>query len=196
MILSIQSWWIELSQPEQIFWAMAIISSAFFLIQLTLTLIGLDSDMEGEIGVHGGDVEMHGGDGGFAIISIRSLAAFFMFAGWGGVAALSQGLTLTKSIMVASLFGFLAMLGVAYLLALILRLQESGTVNISSAVSHLGDVYVPIPALGEGKGRIQLSLKGKVMEFDAITEEDELATGVKVEVVDVLKDNVMVVKAV
>lgn len=186
MFLSITSWWAALGSTEQIFWAIAIIASVIFVIQLSLTIIGLDADLEADIDT---------GDG-VGIISLRSLIAFATFFGWGGIAALAQGFSPAKAYMIAFLCGFLAMVALVYILSQLLKLQESGTVDTYDAIAQTGEVYITVPKAKKGKGRIHIHLNEKLMEFDAISAGEALPTGTKIKVLDVLKENVMLVTAI
>ena len=187
MMFSIESWWLALSTVEQVFWGISIVSSALFAFQLLITLIGLDSDL---------DLDLDDMDGGVSIISLRTIVAFLLFFGWTGVMCLSNGLSPAKTLMVSFLIGFLAMIAVAYIFALVLKLQESGTVDLTGAVAAQGEVYVTIPKEKKGKGLIHISIEGKMMEFEAISKKGEIETGSKVEVLKVMKNNLMLVKPI
>ena len=186
ILLSIPSWWQTLGSIEQIYWGIALISTGLFLFQLALTFIGLDSDIEAEIG------EV---DGGFSLISVRSVIAFGTFFGWGGVVALSNGFTGTKVLMFGFLAGFVAMIAVAYIFFQLLRLQEDGTVELYQAIGKTAEIYLSVPEATKGKGKIHITLGDKLMEFDAISNGDAFPTGARVKVMDVLNENVMLVKA-
>ena len=187
MMSSIETWWMALTTIEQVFWGVSIVSSLLFALQLIMTLIGLDNDL---------DLDLDDMDGGVSIISLRTIVAFLLFFGWSGVMCLSNGLSPAKTLMVAFLIGFLAMIAVADIFALGLKLQESGTVNLSDAVSSEGEVYVTIPARKKGKGLIHLSIEGKTMEFEAVSQKGNIDTGSKVKVMKVLKNNVMLVRPI
>ena len=185
-ILSITAWWESLGGIEQLYWGVAIIATVIFLIQLIMTFIGLEADLEADLD-----------DGtGFGLISLRTMVAFATFFGWGGVAALHQGFSSSKSFMIAFLSGFLAMVGLAYVLSQLLKLQESGTIDTYNAISEVGEVYIPIPLAKDGKGKIHISIQDKLMEFDAISNGEPIPTGTKVRVMDVLNENVMLVSAI
>lgn len=185
-ILSITTWWGDLNGAEQIYWGIALVASFIFLFQLITTFIGLDAELE---------ADLDGGDG-FGLISLRTLVAFATFFGWGGVAAMAQGFVATKAFMIAFLSGFLAMVGLAYVLSQLLKLQESGTVDTYKAIAEVGEVYIPIPEAKDGKGKIHVNLQDKIMEFDAISDGGAIPTGAKVKVMDVLNENVMLVKII
>ena len=185
-LLSLSDWWIALTGTEQFYWSIALVASIIFIIQLLVTFIGLDADLEADID-----------DGtGFGLISFRTLIAFATFFGWGGVVALNQGFSPPKALMVAFLFGFIAMVALAFLLAQLFKMQESGTIDTYNAISKTGEVYIPIPAAKNGTGKIHIEIAEKIMEFDAVSEGEKLKTGVRVKVLDVLKDNTMLVKAI
>ena len=157
-----------------------------FLIQLVLTLVGLDAELEAE--VDSGD--------GFGIISFKTLVAFATFFGWGGVAALAQGFSSGKALMIAFLAGFLAMVALAYTLAQLMKLQESGTIDVYDAINKEGEVYLKIPMAQKGKGMIHVEIKEKLMEFEAISDGEAIPTGSRIKVKDVLNENVMLVSAI
>jgi uncharacterized membrane protein len=188
MINSIFDWWNSIPSNDKLYWGVAIISSALFLIQLVTTLIGIDTELEADID----DI-----DTGFSLFSLRSILGFAVFFGWGGVAAIANGVAAPKVVMIAFLAGFLAMVGIAYAFAQVLKLQDSGTVDVMKSLGERAEVYIPIPAAGTGLGKIQLSLEGKIMEFDAKTDNSELiSTGEQVEVLEIQKGNLMIVKPI
>ena len=80
---------LALELPMQIFWAIAAITSVFFLIQTIMAFMGLDADTDDGAGFD--DVEMEGLTGYF---SFRNLINFLLGYGWGGV--LLQG-TITNT---------------------------------------------------------------------------------------------------
>ena len=66
----------------QVFWGCAVIGSIIFIVQMVLTLVGMDSsDM---------DVDFDGADtmdlgGGISLFSIKNFVNFIVGFGWGGV---------------------------------------------------------------------------------------------------------------
>ena len=66
---------------------------------------------------------------------------------------------------------------------------------MKEAVGLRADVYLRIPAARSGRGKVQVSVKGSVHEIDAVTDSDtEIATGGQVEIVEVLGDDLLLVK--
>ncbi len=192
MLLSISNgWWEGLSGAGQAFWGISIVFSVLFVIQFVLSLIGVDFDLDMD-----GDTDTDFGmDADFSLFSIRSIIAFFTFFGWTGVLMLDAGFGVWMAVAGASTSGFLAMVIVGYMMYKFTQFDESGTFNPNSAINHTGEVYLFIPAAKTGYGKIHLKLKGALKEMDAVTDETlEIPTGAKVKVVEVLDDNLLLVK--
>lgn len=187
MLLTINTWWQALSGSEQLYWGIAIVATLLFVIQMALSFIGLDSEL---------DLDLDDGDAGVGVFSIKGFISFFMFFGWGGVGALASGFRAPQALMIAFLIGFLAMIAVAYVFAKLLKLQESGTININNAIDKEGEVYLTIPPSKEGLGKIHIKIAGKLMEFDAVTTGHSLMNGTAVKVKKIDIDNVMLVEPI
>ncbi len=190
--LSINQWWDALSSPHQVFWFIAIIFSVLFFIQFILLLIGFDSDSDGEFALQGdsGSIEHD-----FSALSARSIIAFFMFFGWTGVLAMGNQLSVWIAVALATGVGLTAMFIVAYLMFKFAQLEQSGTLNFYHALDQLGEVYLPIPAHQDGRGKIHLKIDGTVREMDAITDGEMLKTGSHVKVIDIMEDNTLKVES-
>ena len=79
------TWWASFQDMDiwmQVFWGCAVVGSLIFIVQMVLTLVGMDSsDM---------DVDFDGGDtmdlgGGISLFSIKNFVNFLVGFGWGGV---------------------------------------------------------------------------------------------------------------
>jgi hypothetical protein len=56
-------------------------------------------------------------------------------------------------------------------------------------------VYIPIPASRKGAGKVQLSMQNRIVEYQAVTEEDEpLKTGQAVQVVGIVASDIVKVR--
>ena len=95
-------------------------------------------------------------------------------------------------------FGFFfvaLMLGIFHSLVKIRRSRTKK--QKAEVVGYKGKVLLPIPASGQGKGRVWISINGVVSEYDAITlGADELATGTSVIVLNVVDDKTLEVKRI
>ncbi|MEX2285528.1 MAG: hypothetical protein WD648_00485 [Planctomycetaceae bacterium] len=81
--------------------------------------------------------------------------------------------------------GGAVMYGIAWLMRMVYRLKSDGTVRIDRAVGARGSVYLTIPGNKSGAGKVNVTVQGRTMEYQAITSEGELPTGAAVVVVDV-----------
>lgn len=192
--MDISSWWEALSTLQKIHWAIALPSTLIFLIQLTMTLIGGDTDTDGGDG-HGFDADGDGMDDGMHILSIRSIMSFLMFYGWSGLAAIERGGLAWWGVSGISLvIGTVMMLFTAWLFFTLIKLQESGTMKLSNAIGKKGEVYLTIPAKKQGEGKIQLIIQGSYKTLDAMTEDvEDIKTGTFVEVVEIA-NGILIVK--
>ena len=74
------------------------------------------------------------------------------------------------------------------------RLTETGTLNMRTAIGKTATVYLFIPQKRQATGKVQLKLQG-YRTLDAMTDEDEvIPTGAIVQVVDILNDEILLVK--
>ncbi len=191
--MDIASWWDLLSPLQKIHWGIALPATIIFVIQLILTLTaGGDTDMDGA-GDHDGDFSGDHGDG-MHIFSVKSILAFLMFYGWGGLAAIEKGMHVWWGVSAISLvIGIIMMLFTAWIFFMLLKLQSSGTLVMENAIGKEAEVYLTIPAKKKGNGKVQLIIQGGYKTLDAVTEEPEdIATGTFVEVVEVMNDTLLV----
>jgi len=194
-----------------IFLFCALIGGTVLACQFVLTLVGLgdfDGDFEMADDVpDSGEADMadiddvHGGGHGdlstwlFGVISFRTLVAAATFFGLAGMAAQTSGLGLPAQLIVAVACGIAAMYGVHWLMLTFYRLGQSGTMQIENAIGKTATVYIPIPELGNGQGKVQVELQDRLEEFPAITSaETRLITGAKVVVVAVVSGNTLEVE--
>ena len=83
LILDISSWWQALTSLEKIFWAVSILFSVLFVIQLILSFVVGDGDASGG----SADEYVSGDDGtGHQFFTIKNMIAFFTIFGWAGLA--------------------------------------------------------------------------------------------------------------
>ncbi len=194
----LSDWWASLNLSQQIFWCIAIVFSILFLIQFVLSLIGLDFDGDSEVGFEmetNSDAEPDFSlDPSFALLSVRSIIAFFTFFGWTGVLILRNGANPLFALGVAGVVGLIAMFIVAYMIYIFSKLTEEGNIDINNAVFKTGDVYLSIPANKNGYGKIHLNIDGYLRELDAVTDGDAIPTGAKVRVIEVLDSNILLVE--
>jgi hypothetical protein len=131
----------------------------------------------------------------FSMISFRTLVAAAAFFGVAGRAALSAGYAESTSLVIAVLVGLCAMYGMYWMMQLIAGLSSSGNERIGNALGRQATVYVAIPAGRAGAGKVQLSMQNRIVEFQAVTEDDvPLKTGQSVEVIGIVGSDVVQVR--
>lgn len=172
----------------------AIAGTTYFLLHLLLGQLGGDVDMDTDF-----DIDAPDGDAGgeFRVLSLQTLSAFAMASGWMGLATLNfTGAGMAGAAVVAVLSG----IGVAWFLMFLLRslfkLQSSGTLDLSSAIGKTGRVYILIPPMGEGRGKVQLVVQGRQAVLNAVQSGSEpIASRTPVRVVEADKArNVLIVE--
>ena len=177
------TWFQGLEPAAQVFWGCAIVSSAIFLIQAILTMIGMDHDMDFEVGDFDGDTMDTGG--AVSLFSIRSLVNFFVGFGWAGVSFYNDISSKAVLYFIAICVGLLFSYATVFLIRKMKKLEHNGAYKIADCVGKTCDVYLRIPAAGEGKGKVQISLNGGIHEFDAVSTGEAIATGKRVKVIAV-----------
>ena len=76
------SWYTELPVLLQVFWGCAILSSLVFVVQMILTLVGMDSS-DVDVDFDGSDTMDLGG--GLSLFTIKNFVGFLVGFGWAGV---------------------------------------------------------------------------------------------------------------
>ena len=191
------NWWNELLLIQQIFALIAIPSTFLIVLQTVLMLIGIGgdnaADADGDIDVD--DLEIP--DDGLAIFTVRGVTSMLCITGWVAVALLETSLPQGISIAIAILCGVATLIGMAYLMRAVYKLQSSGNIDVENCIGKIGEVYIPIPSSGNGAGKVNLTVQEKFSEFSAITTGgDQLKTGSFVRVVAVGPSGVLVVEPI
>ncbi|MEO0454520.1 MAG: NfeD family protein [Verrucomicrobiota bacterium] len=186
------NWWTELSMELQLFYGIGIIALSVLLIQLLLTLIGLDDDID-----ISDEMDSDGHDSGLSLLSVRSVTAFFAGFGWAGVAAASYGLPFLLSMVIALVVGFGFMFMIYYMMLALLKMQASGTLNYGNAVGEVATCYVTIPPSRTGSGQIEVMIQGRSCTVEALTSGDlEIAPATKVKVVGLVGRSTLLVETI
>lgn len=95
------------------------------------------------------------------MFSLRGIVAFFCIFGWLGLTMVTNGTEEWLAVLIAFIGGFLAMLGVAFLLKVLSKLQSDGTMDIRYAIGASGSVYISVPPQRSAKGKVNLLIQGK-----------------------------------
>ena len=162
-------WWNSLDLYLKIMWGIAIPFSVFFIIQMIMTFFGM-----GDHGEISGDADADSDTGmPFQFFSLRSFINFFLGFSWAGISLYDF---IGNKVWLTFLSVFFGLLLVAIIMALLYALSktaQSGNIDIKNAVGRPATVYFTIPAVGKGKGKVQMSIQQAVREYDALSESDE-----------------------
>lgn len=190
------NWWNELTLLQQIFALIALPSTVLIVIQTVLLLIGIGGDSDTDVDVDDVDgIDLP--DDGLAIFSVRGILSMLCITGWVAVALLETSLPEGVSIAIAIVCGIATLIGMAYLMRAINKLQSNGNIDIENCVGKIAEVYIPIPSSGNGSGKVNLTVQEKFSEFTAITTAaNQLKTGAYVRVVAVSESGVLVVEPI
>lgn len=184
-------WFNSLDTFLKTYWIIAGVTSLIFIIQTIITFMGMDGS-DGLDADFNGDVHV---EGPFQLFSIRNLVNFFLGFGWGGICFYN---TFSSKIWVsvfAFLTGVLFVVLFFFIIKQFLKLGKDNTFQINDTVGKTADVYLAIPEVKSGKGKIQISVKGAFHEIDAMTEGERIPTGGKAQVVNIIdSQTVLVVK--
>jgi len=193
-------WWDGLYVFQQVMFVLAVTASVVMLIFIVLMLIGIDnSDFDGIDSV---DIEIDSINddplssiGGLKVLSVRGILAFLSIGGWAAFLFAN-----IMSVWWASLLGIVFGAIAAYLVALafraIFRLESSGNIEFANSIGKIGTVYMRIPKKKSGKGKVSLIIQERLIEADAITNEDQdIMPKTEVEVVGVVETTTLIVKS-
>jgi membrane protein implicated in regulation of membrane protease activity len=145
---------------DSVYWGSALFFSVMFAWQLLATLFGHFSGGDNIEPGAAHDADAGGHDAAvdsvasFKLLSIRSMTAFGLLFGWAGVLYHRAGVSQNLTILYSLIWGIVGMLIVSTLFYFFLRMTESGTRRLSSAVGQPATVYMDIPAGGAGQVRV------------------------------------------
>lgn len=198
-------WWNGIPSFEKVFWYFAIPFSVVFIIQLILTFMGMNDDtdvgddhsMFDHSDAH--DLDLDSGESldgmsSFHFFTVRNFIIFFTVFGWTGIVGANSNLSNTVTIILSILLGLIVMAIVSGIFYLTNKLVENGTMSLANAMHCIGEVYITIPANGNGVGKVSITLQGSLREIEAMTEGDEIKSGELIEVIGAVNNQVLVVE--
>lgn len=157
--------------------------------------VDADVDADGD-GDTAGDVQSggHGLFEGLKILTLRGVVAFLAIFGWGTLWLLRLGLHFLLALFLGVAMGTWAMVLVALLLRVALRLQDDGTIQPQNALGLSGTVYLTLPAQRRGAGKVNVLVQDQLTEFVAVTDDPQsIPTGAEVVVVGLSGRSTLVV---
>ena len=218
------AWWEALTALERGLALCAIPATVILLLQTVLLLFGIGGDGGGAdfdpdtSGFDGGNLTMDDAgmdlhdtdsadfdmdsqdadghaDAGLRIFTVRGFVAFFAVFGWCGIVLIKSAMPVWASLTIAFVAGVLAMVAIAMIFKGMIKLQAAGNVNYENAVGKVGTVYITIPKLRRGHGKVNIVVQERLSEVDAVTDsKTDIAAGAEVTVVAVNSRNELVVR--
>lgn len=187
---------LQFSGLEIFFLICACVGGGLFIIRFVIQLfLGGDADADVDIQVGHADVTHVDADASFKLLTLQGLTAFFMMFGLVGFALLREshagsGLALAGALAAGA--GSVWLIGKIF--SSVKKLQSSGTLDNDEAKGEKGVVYLTVRARGTGK--VQISMKGRIREFEAVARDGgEIKTGEQVRVIEV-NNNLLVVEKI
>ncbi|MBQ9597402.1 MAG: hypothetical protein IJR34_04040 [Bacteroidales bacterium] len=178
--------WLALPLGMKALWIVAIVASIIFVVQTVMIFTDDDEDAV---------TDVLNGDGNLLVF--RNLFIFVAGAGWSFI-IMSDLLKPMWNGIFSVLFGLIFVVLMSGIFYSLIKMQRARTVNHrAEVVGYKGKVLVPVPSANQGKGRVRVSVKGVVSEYDAITlGEDELAEGTSIIVLNLVDDKTLEVKRI
>lgn len=161
-------WWANLSNVNQWCYLGAFLFTALFIWQLIAALMGLAHDTGTDLTSHVDALDHSAVDNtaaadahesllSFNLISIRSVLAFLTLFCWSAALYLNINVSPVGVLLYSLLWGLGAMVAVAGLLHMMMRMTETGNPVLATCVGKTGTVYLDIPANGTGEVRVMVS---------------------------------------
>jgi hypothetical protein len=192
-----QTWWGSLDPFMQTLWGIAIVASAVFIIQSIMTFVGMDSETNFD-GDFDGDMSADGAGEStpFQLFTFRNLINFMLGFSWTAIALSASTESTTLMLVGGVVVGVLLVCVVMYLFKWMSGMQQSGTIEPEALVGCKGSVYLTIPAGRTGEGKVQITVRGAIREYNAMTEGDRLPNEAPIRVVAVLNGHTVLVEKV
>ena len=184
----------------------AIFGTTIFAIQFILTLIGfghggedadgdgIPDDLEAQDASDINHVDASQASDVLHVnfFSLKSIMAFIAFYGLGGLCFKHLG---WGGFVIAIISGITMMVIISVLIALLLKMQQSGNITSKDFIGKSGSVYLSIPGNREPGGKATIKLDACTREIDAIADEP-ISTGKTVTIVQAIGNNTYLVKSV
>jgi len=191
------TWFTNMDLVGQIYALIAIPSTLALVVQTVLVLFGIgtgDSDVDFEPDTDFGELA-EAGDGGLVLFSLRGILAMAAIGGWSGLVMHEAGINVAVTVILSVAIGFMALVGIAWLMKISMKLQSNGNLNLGYAIGRVGTVYIPIPEEMKGAGKINLTIQERFVEIGAVTScSRKLKTGESVRVVATDETGLVVVE--
>lgn len=167
---------------------MAAVGTLLFLIRLGFAMFA------GDGGDFDTDVDFDT-DTSFTTFSLLSILAFFMGAGWMGLACrLDWELGRLASALISAGFGFTLLMAASLMTAGMRRLNRHIDYDVRTAIGKTGRAYLTIPERGQGHGQVEITVSGRKKILRAMSSKGKIEAFADVKVLEVRDDETLVVE--
>jgi hypothetical protein len=155
-------------------------ATLLFLAKLVLMLIGFDGAADGGDVLSAVDtpdaISAHdlSDVSDFKIFTLMTFIVTFMVGGWVALLFLQLGWNDWLSAGAGGAIGFASGVVVSYAIFSMRRLEHDGTLRNFEAKGVKGTCYIRVPEAGAGKGQVQVTIKGRLFTFDAVSDGPEI----------------------
>ncbi len=151
----------------KIYYYIALFSTILFVLKLIIfNFIGGDSEVFADFNT---EIDT---DPSFNFLSVQSIIAFFMGFGWMGYGALKQfAFGQLKSFIFAFIVGSIFMVGTAFLMFAVKKLEKNVKKDKTTALKQVGRAYTNFSPMGLGQIEIEINGQLSVVEASNNTEE-------------------------
>ncbi|MBP5673378.1 MAG: hypothetical protein J6X49_13395 [Victivallales bacterium] len=184
----------------------AIFGTTIFVIQFIMTLVGfghggedadgdgIPDDMDGQDASDIDHIEATQSADALHVnfFSLKSIMAFLTFYGWGGVCFKQYG---WGGFAIALVSGITMMVIISVLIALLLKMQQSGNISPKDYIGKSGSVYLSIPGGRAPGGKAIVKLDACTREIEALSDEP-IASGQTITIVQFIGSNTYLVKTI
>ena len=184
-----ETWWNSFDIVQKLLLCIAGTATLIFIVQAVLTFLGMDAD-------GGLDADLEGIESSFPfqLFTFRNMINFLLGFSWSGLVFYHAVERLIWFALITIGFGCAFVAVVMLIFRLLSKTVESGNISIEDTIGLNANVYLLISGYRERAGKVQLSVKGSIREYDAVTDGETLKTGELVVVEKVLEGNILLVK--
>ncbi len=175
---------------QTMYWICAMVGTGFFVLSGVLYLFGF-GDADADLDADAAHVDTGFSD--FHLLSLKTIFAFVMMFGWGGV-IFGRG-NGYGGFTGAFVCGLAAMVLTAFVITFLLKLQQNGTKSADALIGMSGSVYLSIPEKRSGTGKVIVNAGDDTREVRAMAEE-AIATGTLVRIVAVSGGGIVIVEKI
>ena len=175
---------------EMIFISCAIIGTVFFLVMMTLMLVG---DILGGVVDTAFDTDFSmDTDLSFELFSLQGVAAAVMMFGYVGMYTVTSTDSEFFAVLAGGMSSVASMYAVKMMMQGIVSLQTDGTMKHEDAVGSEGQVYVRIRAGSTGEVQVPVQGSLRTMTARAKDKKTQFETGTLIRVVDTIGPTLIV----